>query len=153
MPSLTIAAGYVPSPDGPDQLESLASGIGPGPVLVACSTTPQDAFQTLPSTYNYLQADLGTSEGVARLVEATKTDFLLLVLPGETVTPCSYGPAGTVERMIRVAEDSAAGLVYSDFREKAGEGTTERPLIDYQQGSVRDTFDFGGLVVLSRQAI
>jgi len=45
--------------------------------------------------------------------------------------------------------DNKAGLVYSDFYDlKEGEKTLH-PLIDYQPGSVRDTFDFGPLILFS----
>jgi hypothetical protein len=55
--------------------------------------------------------------------------------------------------MLQAAEDTGAGLVYSDFRERDGDNTIEHPLLDYQQGSIRDSFDFGGAVLISRRAV
>jgi len=153
MPSLTIAASVEPENQLPDQLDALAAGLTSAPVLLRCSALPEEALPKVPGNHRYLQADLSTGEGLNKLVEATQTDFLLLLLPRETVSPYSYGPGGAVERMIKVAHDSGAGVVYSDFREQAGDKITERPLIDYQEGSIRDNFDFGGLVLLSRRAL
>ena len=49
-------------------------------------------------------------------------------------------------RMLTVAEDSNASMVYADHRIQLPDGTVEaHPLIDYQLGSVRDDFSFGSL--------
>ena len=49
-----------------------------------------------------------------RLLEAWTEDYLLLVLPGSGVT---FGPQA-IERFVHLAEDTGAGLLYSDFRER-----------------------------------
>ncbi len=48
-----------------------------------------------------------------------------------------------LERMLRCAEDSGAGWLYADRRDENG----AHPAIDYQEGSLRDDFDFGALVL------
>jgi hypothetical protein len=83
------------------------------------------------------------------LLEAWKTDYLLLILPGGKV---ELG-ARAIERFLQVAEDTGAGLIYSDFRQRNGDEVTDHPLIDYQLGSIRDTFDFGSVLLLSRRAV
>lgn len=56
-----------------------------------------------------------------------------------------------IERMLRVAEDTGAAMVYADRWEQheQEDGTFSAPIAhpvnDYQLGSVRDDFDFGGL--------
>lgn len=51
-------------------------------------------------------------------------------------------------RLIRVAEETDAAMVYSDYL-AVKEGETERhPVIDYQEGSLRDDFDFGQVVLM-----
>ncbi len=52
-------------------------------------------------------------------------------------------------RMLTVAEDTGASMVYADHRIQLPDGTVEaHPLIDYQLGSVRDDFSFGSLLLL-----
>ena len=52
-------------------------------------------------------------------------------------------------RMLTVAEDSNATMVYADHRIQLPDGAVEaHPLIDYQIGSVRDDFSFGSLLLL-----
>lgn len=52
-------------------------------------------------------------------------------------------------RMLQVATGSGASMVYSHYRESLPDGTlVPHPVIAYQQGSLRDDFDFGVAVVL-----
>ncbi len=55
------------------------------------------------------------------------------------------------DRLIEAAE-AGAGVVYADYAEATGERCREHPLNDYQMGSLRDGFDFGPLILLSRAA-
>jgi GT2 family glycosyltransferase len=58
-----------------------------------------------------------------------------------------------LERMIDVADQTGAGMVYSDHLISNKDGLVERSVIDYQFGSVRDDFAFGPLRMVSRQAL
>lgn len=58
-----------------------------------------------------------------------------------------------LERFIRIADDTQAGLIYADYQ-IAQEGKTEpHPVIDYQFGSLRDDFDFGPLLLFRKEAL
>jgi glycosyltransferase involved in cell wall biosynthesis len=59
----------------------------------------------------------------------------------------------TLRRLLRIAENNHAGIVYSDFMRQEGKNLAENPLIDYQQGSIRDDFNFGPLLLFSCSAI
>jgi len=85
---------------------------------------------------------------ISGLLSEIKTDYLLLILPGQTVR---LGHR-TVERFYSVAEDSGAGWLYSDFRDETAGNISDHPLIDYQAGSIRDTFDFGSVIFISKRA-
>ncbi|MEO1573504.1 MAG: glycosyltransferase family A protein [Pseudomonadota bacterium] len=55
----------------------------------------------------------------------------------------------SLDRLVQCARTTGAGLVYSDHFELDDNGArTLRPLIGWQPGSVRDTFNFGALVIL-----
>lgn len=90
-----------------------------------------------------------SGEGLGALLADWNSDYLIMILPGGQV---ELG-ARALERFLQVAEDSGAGLLYSDFRERKGEELTDHPLIDYQLGSIRDNFDFGSVILLSRSAV
>jgi glycosyltransferase involved in cell wall biosynthesis len=59
----------------------------------------------------------------------------------------------SLRRLLRVAEDKQAGIVYSDFISREGNSLIKHPLIDYQPGSIRDDFNFGHLMLFSCAAV
>ena len=59
----------------------------------------------------------------------------------------------SLRRLLRIAENKHAGIVYSDFILRKGNNLIEHPLIDYQQGSIRDDFNFGHLLLFSCSAV
>ncbi|MDR1357499.1 MAG: glycosyltransferase [Tannerellaceae bacterium] len=82
-----------------------------------------------------LQAGKYPASSLIRDIAAqAEADYILLI--HEPVEPGLFA----LERMISVAEDTSAGMLYADYREETGR---EHPLIDYRKGSLRDDFDFG----------
>ncbi len=72
-------------------------------------------------------------------------DYVLLALKP---VPLTIGE-GALERMLLVATDTQAAMVYAD-RYTMEQGVRKaHPVIDYQEGSLRDDFDFGSLVLIS----
>jgi len=73
-------------------------------------------------------------------------DALLLVTgPGAAV----FNPHG-LRRMMACMRDTAASIVYGDYYERLPDGSVRlHPLIDYQPGSLRDTFDFGPAMLVN----
>ncbi len=67
-------------------------------------------------------------------------------------TPLRLGKF-SLERMLSVAEDTGAAMVYADhFQERPGE-RIPAPVIDYQEGSLRDQFDFGSVLLYRTSAL
>lgn len=93
-------------------------------------------------------ADLQTGAGLARVLAETRTSHVLLVLPGGALR---FGQRA-LDRLLAAAEDSGAGWVYADFRDEVEGRASDHPLLDHQLGSLRDTFDFGSLVVVASAA-
>ena len=61
--------------------------------------------------------------------------------------------ARALERFVQVADDVGAAFAYSDFRQQNGAEVADHPLIDYQLGAIRDNFDFGSAILLSREEV
>ena len=57
------------------------------------------------------------------------------------------------ERMIHIAEDSNAGMVYADHYQVAEGVQKNAPVIDYQPGSLRDDFNFGSVLLYKASAL
>lgn len=92
-----------------------------------------------------INADSLTSTQTLLDIEAnTDAEYVLLNLK---TTPVNLGQHA-LDRMLRVATDSGAGMVYADsYIQKDGQ-TEKHPTIDYQKGSIRDDFDFGQLILI-----
>ncbi len=60
----------------------------------------------------------------------------------------------SLQRMVRLAEDSRAGMVYADSWVEESDGTRRNaPVIDYQFGSLRDDFEFGPVQLYDTRAL
>ncbi len=79
-------------------------------------------------------------EDMAARVEA---DYVLLYLKS---APLRIG-YGALLRMLRVAVESDAAMVYSDYYSVENGQTVRHPVIDCQLGSIRDDFDFGSVLL------
>lgn len=87
---------------------------------------------------------LYSSETIRLISEKASGDHVLLSL--KTSSP-SFGLYG-IQRMLRVAAETDAAMVYSDRYAEENGITVCHPAIDYQEGSLRDDFDFGSIVLI-----
>ncbi len=58
-----------------------------------------------------------------------------------------------LHRMMQIALDTSAGMVYTDYYKQCNGIRQRHPVIDYQEGSLRNDFDFGSLVVYRTDAL
>ncbi|HBE42148.1 MAG TPA: glycosyl transferase [Bacteroidales bacterium] len=58
-----------------------------------------------------------------------------------------------LQRMKQVAEFTGAGMVYSDYYENKNRIISQHPVIGYQEGSLRDDFNFGSLLLYDGNAL
>ncbi|MDO4171425.1 MAG: DUF4922 domain-containing protein [Prevotellaceae bacterium] len=79
-----------------------------------------------------------------KIADIATADYILL---SQKSTPVTMGK-NSLQRMIRVAIDTDAAMVYADHYSMTGGQRHNHPLIDYQEGSIRDDFDFGQLLCI-----
>ena len=95
-----------------------------------------------------MEGPLTSSQTLRRMAECAVGEYVLLITKPTRLTVGE----GALERLVRVASDAGAAMVYADhYEQKTVDGmtTVERhPAIDYQLGSVRDDFDFGSLLLV-----
>jgi glycosyltransferase involved in cell wall biosynthesis len=75
--------------------------------------------------------------------------YLLAVTCGNVVKSDEQ----SMRRLLKIAGDTQAGIIYSDFIEQKKNDLIPHPLIDYQQGSIRDDFNLGHVLLFSMAAI
>jgi len=93
--------------------------------------------------------DLRSTETIRQIASYADTEFSLIYTKSEALEPGLFA----LERFISIAEDTQAGLLYSDYYEIKEGVRTPHPVIDYQQGSLRDDFNFGPLLFYRSSAL
>ena len=78
-----------------------------------------------------------STEEIRKIAASADTEYTVIYTKATDLKFIAFG----IERMIQVADDTGAAMVYSDHFN----GEEPAPVIDYQEGALRDDFDFGGV--------
>ncbi|MBQ9649831.1 MAG: DUF4922 domain-containing protein [Prevotella sp.] len=105
------------------------------------TSTPQP---TMKDCQQLTVDNLTGSNTLMTIAENAKADYVLLQTKPTRV---ELGE-GALERILRVASDSDASMVYADHYDLINGQRTAHPVVDYQTGSIRDDFDFGSLLLI-----
>ena len=89
------------------------------------------------------------SETIRRIAAESNADYAL-VYTKTTTLELGYM---ALERLLQIAQDTEAGLVYADHYQVKGGELVKAPVIDYQKGSLRDDFDFGSVLFFDAAAL
>ena len=104
---------------------------------------------------------LESSNTITSIAENTDADYVIICTK---TTPIKWG-LYALERFLRTADDTGAMMIYSDHysmvkdESLSQDGTSavgkleKHPVIDYQEGSLRDDFDFGSLWLIKSQCL
>ncbi len=90
-----------------------------------------------------------SSETMHLIASHSQTWFTLIYLKDQ---PFEIS-VNSLHRMMQVAESTAAGLVYSDHYSIRDGNIIPAPVIGYQEGSLRDDFNFGSLLLFDTVAL
>ncbi len=93
--------------------------------------------------------NMKSSAGIKKISELSQNTFSLLYTKE---LPLQFG-AFALERMVQVAENTGAAVVYSDHYQMKQGNMEPMPLIDYQDGSLRDDFNFGSLLLINARLL
>lgn len=111
----------------------------------------QKAFEEVSAfvTPHALKDSLYQTTTIRQISKETKGDYCLIITKS---TPLKLHYLA-LERLQQIAEDSKAGLVYADHYQLKDDKCVNAPVIDYQQGSLRDDFDFGSVLLFNSKAL
>ena len=96
-----------------------------------------------------LEQPVFKSETIRKIAAETNTDYAL-VYTKTTTLELGYL---ALERLLQIAQDTEAGMVYADHFQVKGDEQVKAPVIDYQKGSLRDDFDFGSVLFFNAKAL
>jgi hypothetical protein len=91
--------------------------------------------------YIHVDSFSGTA-AMQQIAELASTDYTLIYTKNSVLELGQY----SLERFVEIAQNTAAGLVYADYYQIADGVRSHLPVIDYQQGSLRDDFNFGSVL-------
>ena len=86
-----------------------------------------------------------STKSVKQVADAADTEYTLIYTRQTELSWVRFG----LERLEQIASDSSAAMIYADHFD----GEAPAPVIDYQQGSLRDDFDFGGVQLYRTSAL
>ena len=111
----------------------------------------QKAFEEVSAfvTLHALKDSLYQTTTIQEIAKETRGEYCLLITKS---TPLKLHYLA-LERLQQIAEDTKAGLVYADHYQLKDDKCVNAPVIDYQQGSLRDDFDFGSVLLFNSKAL
>ncbi|MEK6570261.1 MAG: glycosyltransferase family 2 protein, partial [Bacteroidota bacterium] len=89
------------------------------------------------------------SETFQLVAEKLTTPYALILIHDTLI---DFGQFA-LERFLSVAENTGAGLLYSDYYDMREGKRIPHPVIDYQLGSIRDDFNFGSVLFLKSAVV
>ena len=108
------------------------------------------AHHQVPEGCTFVITDrLESSNTITSIAENTDADYVMICTRHTTI---GWGN-NTLERFLRVADDTDAVMVYADHYKMVEDKMEKHPVIDYQSGSLRDDFDFGSLWCIKARAL
>lgn len=91
-----------------------------------------------------------TIKKIAECSAASKAETVFVYNKLNTLMPGYFG----LQRFEQVLTETGAIMVYSDYYSVKADGTRERhPVIDLQEGALRDDFNFGSLLAMDKEAL
>lgn len=101
--------------------------------------------QEVVSKVEYAKDVLTKTSTIKDIAASAQAPYTLLYTKATALGLVNF----SLERMLQIADDTGAAMVYADHFNDKGNA----PVIDYQMGSLRDDFDFGGLLLYRTSAL
>lgn len=86
---------------------------------------------------------LSSTAALKKLLSLADTEYIVLYTKPFPLDPGEH----SLQRMMQVCSDTGASMVYSGYYENKTGTLSPHPVIDYQEGSLRDDFNFGSLLL------
>ena len=100
--------------------------------------------------YEMIQIDsLKSTETVKKIAAKSDSDYSLIYTKESTLVMGMFA----LERMVGLGNDTGAAMLYADHYQIVDEKRNISPVITYQQGSLRDDFNFGSVLLYKSAAI
>ncbi|MFA7493775.1 MAG: glycosyltransferase family A protein [Proteiniphilum sp.] len=134
----------------PEQAKKTVSALKQSELIEKIFLLTPDETVTIPEDCEKIVIDrLQSTETIRKIAGKSNSGYSLIYQKPSVLKPGYFA----LERMARIAEDSRAGMVYADYYAIADDEKKNHPVIDYQEGSLRDDFNFGSLLLYNANAL
>ncbi len=106
--------------------------------------TDKDAKACLDCDIRYIDS-ITSSDTMRTIAESCNSEYILLYTKPNQLVMGYFA----IDRLFRIASDSNAGMLYADHYTVVDGKRSNSPVIDYQDGSLRDDFNFGSVLFFS----
>lgn len=127
---------------------SSLKGSGLAEKIVIVSGKESISDDSDPDVTYLFSKGFSSTETLKKIAATALTDYILIY---NKIFPLDLGKFA-LNRMIAVCDDTQAGLVYSGYWENKEGKLDPHPVIDYQEGSLRDDFNFGSVILYRSSA-
>lgn len=140
---------FVPAGNAAD-LERTLHELLNQPLVETVMVLGNDATASLPKGVTFVDVDsLQSTRGMKAIAGLCQTPYTLIYTK---TLPLRLG-AFALERLLQVATGTKAGMVYTDHYQVKDGVLSPLPVIDCQEGSLRDDFNFGSVLFYNTQAL
>ena len=140
---------FIPYADA-QQVQATVDGLRQNALVTKIFLLATDANATAVEGCEVINIDaLNSSATMKKIADAAEGDYTLLYTKYNNLVMGYLA----LERMVRLAGDSKAAMVYADNYQVVEGKKSNAPVIDYQFGSLRDDFNFGSVLFFCTKAL
>ena len=134
---------FIPAADY-EQAEATLSHLRSLPLInrIFLLSAGQDTDLSRTGTEVIRVKNLNSSDTVAAIARAATADYSLIYTKYTPLTPGYFA----LERFVQLGDDTRAGLLYADHYQIINGQRRKMPLIECQEGALRDDFNFGSVL-------
>ena len=92
---------------------------------------------------------LKSTETIKKISEKAESEYTLIYTKESTLVLGMFA----MDRMLKIADDTQASMVYADHWQIIDGKRNASPVITYQDGSLRDDFNFGSLLIYRTKSL
>ena len=141
---------FIPYSEGKSSKSTVSSLRASGDVSKIFIVIPPEhpgAFEDIEADY-LRSAGFASTDALKKMAAVADTDYVMTYSKG---FPLDLGKFA-LKRMMQICDNTGAGMVYSDYFEKKNDTLSPHPVVDYQEGSLRDDFNFGSVILYNAGA-
>ena len=140
---------FIPYADA-QQVQATVDGLRQNALVTKIFLLATDANAAAVEGCEVINIDaLNSSATMKKIAAAAEGDYTLLYTKYNNLVMGYLA----LERMVRLAGDSKAAMVYADSYQVVEGKKSNAPVIDYQFGSLRDDFNFGSVLFFCTKAL